>query len=51
MKSWMSYNLVILKIWKGMEQSIFYRGNKTKPRKALSDIDNLLKKISSKTPE
>ncbi|XP_050286311.1 centromere protein C [Quercus robur] len=27
------------------------RGNITKPRKALSDIDNLLKKISSKTPE
>ena len=35
----------------GMEQSVFYRGNITKPRKALSDIDNLLKKISSKTPE
>ena len=51
MKSWMSYYLVILKIWKGMEQSIFYRGNKIKPQKALSDIDNLLKKISSKTPE
>ncbi|KAM4100295.1 hypothetical protein ACB094_05G057600 [Castanea mollissima] len=27
------------------------RGNITKPRKALSDIDNLLKEISSKTPE
>ena len=27
------------------------RGNITKPRKALSDIDNLLKEISGKTPE
>ena len=51
MKSWMSYYLVILKIWKGMEQSVFYEGNITKPRKVLSDIDNLLKKISSKTHE
>ena len=51
MKSWMSYYPVILKIWKGMEELVFYKGNITKPRKALSDIDNLLKKISNKTPE